>query len=99
MKKIHLSHLLQKLHKAFLKTLMESPCWLALLMITDLLGTKQRFNEPGQGGDVNWSQRLESPLDDLEKVPEYADNITAFQNLISKTSRLPGKTAAANAAK
>jgi len=87
----------EELHKTFLKVLMESPCWLALLMITDLLGTKQRFNEPGQGGDVNWSQRLEATLDELEKRPEYAENISAFKSLILKTNRLPGKTAAKSA--
>jgi 4-alpha-glucanotransferase len=66
-------------------------------MITDLLGTKQRFNEPGQGGDVNWSQRLEATLDELEKRPEYAENISAFKSLILKTNRLPRKTAAKSA--
>jgi len=86
-----------ELHKSFLKTLMESPCWLALLMITDLLGTTQRFNEPGAAGDVNWSQRLEASLDELEKRPEYAENISTFQNLISKTNRLPAKLAAKGA--
>lgn len=83
-----------ELHQVFLKTLMESPCWLALLMITDLLGTKQRFNEPGQGGDANWSQRLDASLDDLEKNPEYSEKIGAFEKLIVKTDRLPRKTAA-----
>lgn len=86
-----------ELHKSFLKTLLESPCWLALLMITDLLGTKQRFNEPGQGGDANWSQRLDASLDELEKNPQFAENISTFQTLIEKTNRQPKRTAAAKA--
>ncbi len=77
------------LHLSFLTTLLNTPCWLAVLMITDLLGTKQRFNEPGSAGDANWSQRLECSLDCFESHPRYADKIQALENLIKETSRVP----------
>ncbi|HEY8965658.1 MAG TPA: 4-alpha-glucanotransferase [Candidatus Methylacidiphilales bacterium] len=36
-----------ELHARFVEVLFQTPCWLAVLMVTDLLGTRQRFNELG----------------------------------------------------
>ena len=77
------------LHRIFLETLLETRCWLTILMITDLLGTTQRFNEPGLTGEDNWSQRLPKPLDDYEEDPQFSDKIKTFQALIEKTDRVP----------
>ncbi|PWT96349.1 MAG: 4-alpha-glucanotransferase [Candidatus Melainabacteria bacterium] len=77
----------QSLQFAFFKALLQSPCWLAVLMITDLLGTKQRFNEPGLAGDYNWSQRLDKPLDQYEIDDRYANKISYFKQLIIETDR------------
>ncbi|MFX5324535.1 hypothetical protein ABTC67_17870, partial [Acinetobacter baumannii] len=71
------------------RTLLETPCWLTVLMITDLLGTTQRFNEPGMSGEGNWSQRLAETLDDYEKDPQFAGKIRVFEELILKTDRVP----------
>lgn len=79
----------ETLQYTFLKTLLESPCWLAVFMITDLLGTKQRFNEPGLSGDYNWSQRLDRPLGQYDKDERYAQRISYFSNLIGETNRAP----------
>jgi 4-alpha-glucanotransferase len=81
--------LTDELHNIFLTTLLETPCWLTVLMITDLLGTKQRFNEPGMSGEDNWSQRLAKPLDEYEKDPQFAGKIKTFEDLIGKTNRTP----------
>jgi 4-alpha-glucanotransferase len=80
----------EALQFTFLKTLLQSPCWLAVLMITDLLGTKQRFNEPGLAGDYNWSQRLNEPLAAYETDERYADKISYFKRLIIETDRAVG---------
>lgn len=88
-----------ELHDVFIKTLMLSPSWVAMFMITDLLGTSQRFNEPGAGGDVNWSQRLPLSLAEIEKSAEYGKTLSSFENLIVKTGRQPVKIAAAKSAK
>jgi len=82
-------HLTPELHAVFLRTLLETPCWLTVLMITDLLGTSQRFNEPGSSGGSNWSQRLAKPLDDYEVDPLFAGKIKTFQELIQETHRIP----------
>ena len=83
-----------ELHKAFLKTLLSTPCWLTVLMITDLLGTRQRFNEPGSAGEANWSQRLQFPIDHYDFETKFADKIETFAELIKETNRVPHSHAA-----
>ena len=77
------------LHRVFLRVLLETPCWLAALMITDILGTSQRFNEPGLSGDYNWSQRLDRPLQQYLDQPRYGDKIRYFRDQIKQTDRAP----------
>jgi 4-alpha-glucanotransferase len=79
----------KELHEVFMRCLLETPCWLALLMITDLLGTTQRFNEPGMSGDYNWSQRLDRELSLYEQDSQFAPEIQKFAELIEETHRAP----------
>ncbi len=73
----------------FFKILFSSPCWLVILMITDLLGTKQRFNRPGTSNASNWSERLEKPLADYALDKVYANKIKYANELIVQTNRQP----------
>lgn len=40
------------------EALFRSNAWMAIVMITDLLARKDRFNVPGTAADSNWSRRL-----------------------------------------
>jgi 4-alpha-glucanotransferase len=78
-----------ELHRAFLKALFETPCWLVVLMITDLLAIGQCFNQPGTAGQSNWSERLDHPLSWYEKNDPYKTRIELFAGLVRDTRRLP----------
>lgn len=78
-----------ELHRSFIKALLQSPCWLAVFMITELLATKERFNAPGTSGASNWSTRLEHPLDYYAKTPPFKERIDDFAKLVKETKRLP----------
>jgi 4-alpha-glucanotransferase len=78
-----------ELHYAMLKAILESPCWLAMFMITDVLGTRQRFNEPGSSMDSNWSQRLDRPILEYANDAEFADKIRMLSRLIKESGRAP----------
>jgi 4-alpha-glucanotransferase len=82
----------EELQIALFKALLESPCWLAVFLISDLLGTKQRFNEPGLAGDYNWSQRLDKPINQYETDPRYKSKIMSFKNLVRQTGRSPSNS-------
>lgn len=75
------------LHRRLLEAVMTSPSWLAVLMISDLLGTGQRFNEPGLAGDSNWSQRLDKPLSMYEKDPHYHALFSWLRQVVRKSGR------------
>ena len=48
----------EEIHRNLLRALLASHSWMAVLMITDLFATTQRFNVPGAVSDANWSERL-----------------------------------------
>jgi 4-alpha-glucanotransferase len=62
-------------------------------MITDLLGTKQRFNEPGLSGEYNWSQRLSEPILDYALDIQYANKISYLSKCIQEAGRAPALAA------
>ena len=75
------------LHRRFMEVLLQTPCWLAVFMITDLFGTRQRYNEPGSSGASNWSQRLDRSLASYRDDSEAGPRIAACTNLITVTGR------------
>lgn len=79
-----------ELARDFMRALLESPCWLAVNMVSDMLGTREQFNAPGVSSDENWSRRLEKPLDAYRDDSRYAAKIQWLAELISETGRLPG---------
>ncbi|MDX1985351.1 MAG: 4-alpha-glucanotransferase [Candidatus Obscuribacter sp.] len=80
-------HFSDDLHRRLLQVVLTSPSWLAVLMISDLLGTSQRFNEPGLAGDSNWSQRLEKPLAMYKKDPHYLELFTWLRKVVRESGR------------
>jgi 4-alpha-glucanotransferase len=83
-----------ELAKALFDTLLSSDCWLGVLMVTDLFGLTQRFNEPGSSSDYNWSQRLSYPLAMYEAKEPYATYIRLYDEAITASDRTPNKKAA-----
>lgn len=75
------------LHSVFIQRLLESPCCMAVFMVTDLLGTVQRFNLPGSCNESNWSQRLDMTLAEYARDPFYSPRLVAMRELIQKTGR------------
>ena len=76
-----------ELHRRFIEVLMECQPWLAVFMISDLLGVSQRFNEPGIAGDSNWSQRLALPLDAYEHEKPFSETIHWLDEAVSASGR------------
>ena len=49
---------LRDFYPAIFEALFRSESWIAIVMITDLLGRKDRFNVPGTAANSNWTRRL-----------------------------------------
>jgi 4-alpha-glucanotransferase len=81
--------LTDELLAALVRALFETPCELAVLMSSDLLGTPQRFNLPGSYGAATWSERLEFPLGQYPDHAVYKKRIETVTRLIGETGREP----------
>jgi 4-alpha-glucanotransferase len=72
----------EEVHEALLAALFRTNSWLAIVMITDLLGTDQRFNVPGSVADSNWSARLPKGW-----MNDFAPQIRRISTLLPLTGR------------
>lgn len=79
---------------SFERALLQSPCWLAVVMITDLLGLGLRFNMPGKSGGECWTARLDRDLEAFEADELFGPRIKAFRKLILETGRAQEKVGA-----
>jgi len=82
-----------ELHKACIKVLLETKCCLAIISISDLLSTCQRFNVPGVACDSNWSERLAHPLSFYEHAGESRGKVAYLAETILASGRLSDKAA------
>lgn len=57
--------------EALIRSLMKANSWLAIVMITDLIGSTQRFNVPGSLSDGNWSARLPFTVKELAESAQF----------------------------
>lgn len=78
----------EELHRVLINALLDTPCWLTVFMITELLATTERFNMPGTSGESNWSVRLSLTLSEFEQTKPYKARIAEFANMVKDTQRL-----------
>ena len=60
---------------------------LALVLVQELLGSKDRINTPGTVGPQNWTWRLPRPIEDLVDDPHVASRIDAIRALVGASGR------------
>jgi 4-alpha-glucanotransferase len=72
-------------HMALLEGLLSCNSWIAIPMITDLLGTTQRFNVPGAVGSANWTARIDAPVSEWNL--RHKELLAGWRALISKRGR------------
>ncbi|HSJ04525.1 MAG TPA: 4-alpha-glucanotransferase [Verrucomicrobium sp.] len=77
--------LLTALQEALFKT----PCNLAVLMSSDLLGIPQRFNLPGSYGAETWAERLEHELPAYTQHPVFGGRVAQVKAMIGTSGRAP----------
>ncbi len=77
--------------RAFYRPMMEAlfrcESWIALVMITDLLARKDRFNVPGTATGSNWSRRLAKTVAGLKKSRRVRQRMHLIRDLLEKAGR------------
>ena len=68
--------------------LFRSESWMAVIMITDLLARKDRFNVPGTAADSNWSQRMHLTVARLGSSRVVKRRMKLVRKLLDSSGRL-----------
>ncbi len=74
-------------HESLIEGLFASNAWIAMLMITDLLGTTDRFNIPGVANDTNWTRRLDQTAAELRADLIIAAKMSRVTAMLARTGR------------
>ena len=70
-----------------MQALFASNSWLAIVMITDLLARRERFNIPGVG-EGNWTRRMHVSTAELQESRTVRERMRLIHELLRKTGRL-----------
>ena len=71
-----------------MKALFACESWIALVMITDLLGRKDRFNVPGTATSSNWSRRMAKTVRGLDESRSVRKRMREIRELLEKAGRI-----------
>jgi 4-alpha-glucanotransferase len=78
---------LRDFYRAIFEALFRSESWVALVMITDLLGRKERFNVPGTANGSNWTRRLHTTVRKLGRGHALERQLRGVRELLVQTGR------------
>jgi 4-alpha-glucanotransferase len=79
---------LAQFYPVIFNALFRSESWIAIVMITDLLGRKDRFNVPGTAANSNWSRRLPGTIRKLARGSDAKRQMLVVQELLQKSGRI-----------
>ncbi len=65
-------------YPAIMEALFKSEAWIAIVMITDLLARKYRFNIPGTKANLNWTRRIRRSLAQLRSSPKERKSMSCW---------------------
>jgi 4-alpha-glucanotransferase len=73
---------------AIMEALFKSESWIAIVMITDLLERKYRFNVPGTMANSNWTRRMQRSVAQLRSSRKTQARMRLIHDLLEKTGRV-----------
>ena len=76
-----------EIHEGLLNGLFASNAWLAIVMITDIFGSKRRFNIPGAVADSNWSERMNRTVTQWTRDTARMAKVRRITELIRRNGR------------
>lgn len=76
-----------RLREAYLRAVLRSNSWLAVVMITDVFCQEFRFNTPGTFCPDNWSVRLPKTVKELDEDPIWLARTKTFSCLAHEAKR------------
>ena len=74
-------------YSAVMDALFRCNSWIAIVMITDLLARKYRFNVPGTHASLNWTRRIQRSIAKLRSSRKERKRMQLIRDLLEKTRR------------
>jgi 4-alpha-glucanotransferase len=81
-------HFEKDFYPAIMEALFKSGSWIAIVMITDLLARKYRFNVPGTKANLNWTRRMQRSIAQLRSSRKEQERMRLIHRLLEKTGRI-----------
>lgn len=78
-----------RVHEGFVRSVMHSNSWLAVLQVQDVFAQTARFNVPGTASDSNWSARRPQTVKQLDADPK----LLAKTKMLSRLAKEAGRRA------
>ncbi len=75
-------------YPAMMNALFNSNSWIAIVMITDLLARKDRFNVPGTATASNWTRRLPKTIEQMRVSRSVRRRMKLIRELLEKARRV-----------
>ena len=75
-------------YPAIMEALFNSESWIAVVMITDLLARKYRFNVPGTKANLNWTRRMQRSIARLNSSRKEQKRMGLIHELLEKAGRV-----------
>ena len=75
-------------YPAIMEALFKSEAWIAIVMITDLLARKYRFNAPGTAANLNWTRRMQRTVAELRASRRTQARMRLIRELLAKSGRI-----------
>jgi 4-alpha-glucanotransferase len=74
-------------YPAVMDALFRCNSWIAVVMITDMLARKYRFNVPGTRANLNWTRRIQRSIAELRSGRKEQKRTQLIHELLVKTGR------------
>jgi 4-alpha-glucanotransferase len=75
-------------HPAIMEALFKCESWIAVVMLTDLLRRKYRFNVPGTSASANWTRRMQRTISQLRSSANERKRMDLIRVLLKKSGRI-----------
>jgi 4-alpha-glucanotransferase len=75
-------------YPSMMEALFQCDSWVAIVMITDLLARKYRFNVPGTAASSNWTRRMQRTVSQLRSSPTEKRRMRLIREMLEKSGRI-----------
>jgi 4-alpha-glucanotransferase len=75
-------------YPAIMAALFQCESWIAVVMITDLLARRYRFNVPGTAAHTNWTRRMQRSVSQLRSSRNERKRMQLIRGLLERSGRI-----------